>query len=66
MRSSQRRDLLFFALIIGVVALAIVFPRAQAFVELAAREFRILWWLLVIAGVAIYLGTLKNRRRRDD
>jgi len=59
----QRRDLFFLAVIAAIVALAIVFPRAQAFLELAAREFRILWWLVILIAVLLYLGSLKNRRR---
>ncbi len=41
-------------LILGVICL--LFPRALAFVELAARELRYLWWLILIAAFGIWLA----------
>ncbi len=32
-----------------------VFPRAAAFAEMAARELRYLWWLVLVIGVAVWL-----------
>jgi hypothetical protein len=50
------RNGLFVFLIIGVVlVLCLVFPRALAFVEMAAREFRYFWWLILLVALAIWL-----------
>ena len=48
------------ALQIGVLlavtaVLFLVFPAAFAFVELAARELRYLWWLILLIALAIWL-----------
>jgi hypothetical protein len=32
-----------------------IFPRAARFAEMAARELRYLWWLVVIIGVGAWL-----------
>jgi len=43
-------------LLIGVVAgLLLLFPGAVAFVEMAARELRYLWWLVLLVALAIWL-----------
>ena len=42
--------------ILGVlVVLILIFPRAMAFVEMAARELRCLWWVILLAALAIWL-----------
>jgi hypothetical protein len=42
--------------ILGVlVVLILIFPRAMAFVEMAARELRYLWWVILLAALAIWL-----------
>ncbi len=47
----------------GVVALLfLIFPRALAFVELAARELRYLWWLILLVALAVWLIWGANRR----
>jgi uncharacterized membrane-anchored protein len=38
-----------------VVGLLLLFPRAFAFVELAARELRYLWWLVLLLALAVWL-----------
>jgi uncharacterized membrane-anchored protein len=35
--------------------LFVVFPRAYAFVEMAARELRYLWWLVLLVALAVWL-----------
>jgi hypothetical protein len=39
--------------VLGVLVLA--FPRAYMFAELAARDLRYFWWLLLIVALAIWL-----------
>jgi hypothetical protein len=41
-------------LVIGIVLIAI-FPRAAGFVEMAARELRYLWWLVLLLAVGSWL-----------
>ena len=51
--------------LIGVVALLfILFPRTLAFVELAARELRYLWWLVLLVALAGWLIWGVGRKRK--
>lgn len=38
-----------------IVVLCLLFPSAFAFVEMAARELRYLWWLILLVALAIWL-----------
>jgi hypothetical protein len=52
------------ALLIGVVViLCLLFPVAFAFVELAARELRYLWWLILLLALAVWLIWGIKRKR---
>lgn len=44
-----------FVLLAVVVALVLLFPPAYAFVEMAARELRYFWWLILLVALAIWL-----------
>jgi hypothetical protein len=48
-----------FVAMLGLAAvlalLVFAFPRALAFAELAARELRYFWWLILIVALAIWL-----------
>jgi hypothetical protein len=37
------------------VLLFLLFPPAMAFLELAARELRYLWWVILLIALAIWL-----------
>jgi len=51
--------------LVGVVALLfILFPRTLAFVELAARELRYLWWLVLLVALAGWLIWGVGRKRK--
>lgn len=63
MNRNMRRDIAWLSAILMVVALCIVFPRVAAFAELAARELRYLWWLVLIAAIGIYFAFFFGRRR---
>jgi hypothetical protein len=39
---------------LGVV-LVVVFPKALGFVEMAAREIRYLWWIILLGALAVWL-----------
>ena len=47
-----------------IVGLVLLFPAALKFVELAARELRYLWWLVLLLALAAWLiwglGTKKK------
>jgi hypothetical protein len=43
------------ALIAVLGVLVLVFPRVFAFAELAARELRYFWWLILMVALAIWL-----------
>jgi uncharacterized protein with PQ loop repeat len=42
-------------LIAVLVVLVLVFPRAYAFAEMAARELRYFWWVILLVALAIWL-----------
>ena len=57
------RATLQLLVLIGVVAvLVLVFPRTLAFVEMAARELRYLWWLVLLVALASWLIWSAGRR----
>ena len=61
----RARALLQFGLLVGlIVLLFLIFPRAFAFVELAARELRYLWWLILLLALAIWLIWGVERRQK--
>jgi hypothetical protein len=54
--SPRWRAFLAMAVLVGVLGVLVaVFPRAYMFAELAARELRYFWWLLLIVALAIWL-----------
>jgi len=38
-----------------LIVLVMLFPRAYAFAEMAARELRYFWWLILLVALAIWL-----------
>lgn len=53
-------------LVAVLVGLAIAFPRTLRFVEMAARELRYFWWVILVLGLAAWLIWGVGRKRRDD
>ena len=52
----RARALLQIGLLMAViVVLFLAFPKAFAFVEMATRELRYLWWLILLLALAIWL-----------
>jgi hypothetical protein len=41
--------------IAAAIALFFLFPKAFAFAELAARELRYLWWLVLLVALSLFL-----------
>ena len=50
-------------LLIVALVLVILFPPALAFVEMAARQLRYLWWLVLLLALGIWLivGARKSK-----
>ena len=54
--SRNQRTLAGALLLVAVLGgLVMLFPRAYAFAELAARELRYFWWLVLIVALAGWL-----------
>ncbi|MDR0533515.1 MAG: hypothetical protein LBH01_06120 [Verrucomicrobiales bacterium] len=51
---------------IGVlVLLCLIFPGVLAFVEMAARELRYFWWLVLMVAVGVYLIFFFGKSRKN-
>ncbi len=46
-----------------IIGLCLLFPRALAFVELAARELRYLWWLVLLVALSAYFFFFFGRKK---
>jgi hypothetical protein len=55
MTPRTRAFLQFGSLVLVGVLLFFFFPRAAAFAEMAAREIRYLWWIILLVALAIWL-----------
>jgi ABC-type spermidine/putrescine transport system permease subunit I len=60
-----RAFLAIVALIAALLVLVLGFPRAYVFAELAARELRYFWWLILIVALAVWLiwGVARKPKR---
>ncbi|MSU53577.1 MAG: hypothetical protein EXS41_09345 [Opitutaceae bacterium] len=63
MSPAARRNLGLMVGVGAIIALCVIFPRVLAFVELAARELRYLWWLVVILALGIWLAFFLGKNR---
>ncbi|MBW8780520.1 MAG: hypothetical protein JF599_01335 [Verrucomicrobia bacterium] len=64
MSPSARRTLaVFIVFTLVTIALCAAFPRMLAFVELAARELRVLWWLVFIVALGVWLTFFFGKRK---
>lgn len=43
------------ALLLVALVLLLLFPAGVAFAEMAARELRVFWWLILLVALAIWL-----------
>lgn len=61
----RQRAFAQFAVLVAVVAILLaVFPKALGFVEIAARELRYLWWIVLLVGLGAWLVWGAGRRRK--
>ncbi|MHB1307904.1 MAG: hypothetical protein ACYDC1_11530 [Limisphaerales bacterium] len=49
-------------LIAVLVGLVLLFPPALVFVEMAARELRYLWWLILLVALGVWLIWASRRK----
>lgn len=55
MNPRTRASLQIGLLALVILGLLLVFPRALGFVEMAARELRYFWWLILLLALAVWL-----------
>jgi asparagine N-glycosylation enzyme membrane subunit Stt3 len=60
----NRRILAIVGAVLVLVVACLIFPRVLGFVELAARELRYLWWLILIAALGVWLAFFYGRSKR--
>lgn len=64
---TSRRRATLQALFLAALGLLLIwiFPRATAFAEMAARELRYLWWLVLMIGIGAWLIWGYGRRPKQ-
>lgn len=65
MTPRKRAFFQFLSLVIVGFILVFFFPRAAAFAEMAARELRYLWWIILLVALAVWLIWGVGRRPKD-
>ncbi len=55
MNPRLRAVLQICVLVLVLLSLVLLFPRALGFVEMAGRELRYFWWLALIIALALWL-----------
>jgi Ca2+/Na+ antiporter len=58
-----RKQLKFALVIVLLVALALFVPSLLYFTELALRQLRMMWWLILVLAVAIWLLSRPCRKK---
>ncbi len=58
-----RNPLSLVIAIAGLIAVCLAFPRVLAFVELAARELRYFWWLILMLVLGVWLAFFFTKKR---
>lgn len=63
-RRERRRRTIFLAIATALLVLAVIaFPRLLAFFELAARELRYLWWLVLLVALGGWIAYYFGKKR---
>lgn len=55
MTPRQRAAAQLLVLVVVIGGLILLFPSAFAFAEMAARELRYFWWLILLLALALWL-----------
>jgi hypothetical protein len=64
MNPRVRAVLQILVLLVVIGSLVLIFPAAAEFAEMAAREMRAFWWLVLIVLLALWLIFGLGRKRR--
>ncbi len=64
MNPRWRAALALSVLLVVALVLFLLFPVAYGFAQMAARELRYLWWLVLLVFLALWLIWGANRRPR--
>lgn len=64
MNPRNRAFVQFLVLLVVMGLLLIVFPAALKFIEMAARELRYLWWLILLVALGAWLIWGAGRPKR--
>ena len=64
MNPRQRATLQILFLVAALALLFLLFPKATQFVEMAARELRYFWWILLLLALAAWLIWGLGRKRK--
>ena len=64
MNRLSRSTVALLSALVLIGALCVIFPRVLAFVELAARELRYLWWLVLMLALGVWLAFFFGRSKR--
>lgn len=65
MSPRKRAFLQFGALVVVAVVLILLFRPVAAFAEMAARELRYFWWLILLVALAVWLIWGVGRRPKE-
>ncbi|GDY23274.1 hypothetical protein LBMAG56_46210 [Verrucomicrobiota bacterium] len=65
MNPRVRAFLIAGALLLVALGLLLLFPAGVAFAEMAARELRVFWWLILLVALAIWLIWGVGRKPRS-
>lgn len=64
MRTPRARNAVLLAVALAIfVSAAIAFPRILAVFELAARQLRVFWWLVLILVLGVWLAFFYGKKR---
>jgi hypothetical protein len=63
MTTGTRRVIQFAAALVVFAGLIVLFPRLLAYVEMAAREIRYLWWVILLVALGLWLIFGWGKRR---
>lgn len=63
MTTGTRRVIQFAAALLVFGGMVVIFPRMLAYLEMAARELRYLWWALLLVALGLWLIFGWGRRR---
>jgi hypothetical protein len=58
-----RRRIILIAAGVVLGLLVLLFPRVLAFTELAARELRYFWWLILLLALGVWLAFFVGNKR---